>query len=220
MTLGPILAIAGSVVTAFLLSAIIFYKDGDNAMEGPAEFWSVLLMSGAYFSAFASMPTIAILSGSVLATERADRSIEFLLILPPTRRQIFVSKLILVSGLYSATLWVIVSSIAISHTLAGASNLAATIAERFPSIQWFAAANYLAVTTGLSTSCFSKNAAPCALLALFSPLALQIGLLLVQKKMGLLVAVDALYVFSGSCILIGSLILFVGWGYFERCESL
>jgi|GEM_PF-5988547 len=220
LSLSSISMVAGSVVASFLLSAFIFCNESDFTKNDTSEFWSVLLMSGAYFSAFASMPTIAILSGSVLASERADRSIEFLSILPPTRTQIFGSKLILVSAVCLTTLWIILSSIATANALAGDSILAATVVERFPSIQWIVAANFLNIAVGLSASCFSKNSALCALLAFFSPLALQINLLIAQKKMGLFNAFDALYVFLGSCILLGSLTLTIGWQYFKRNDVL
>jgi len=53
-----------------------------------------------------SLLTIAMLGGNAMAAERADRSAEFLLYLPPSRRSLITSKIILAVGA-SLVIWIV-----------------------------------------------------------------------------------------------------------------
>jgi ABC-type transport system involved in multi-copper enzyme maturation permease subunit len=55
----------------------------------------VRLLDASFFSMALSQLTLAVLAGNSIAAERADRSAEFLAYLPPSRKQILASKLLL-----------------------------------------------------------------------------------------------------------------------------
>ncbi len=61
----------------------------------PTGEWATQLLAASFFSLSLSQLTLAILAGNAIASERADRSAEFLAYLPPSRRQILASKLLL-----------------------------------------------------------------------------------------------------------------------------
>jgi len=60
----------------------------------------------AFFSLVASLLTVVALAGNAIASERVDRSAEFLAYLPPTRRQILASKFSVAFGACAAV-WLI-----------------------------------------------------------------------------------------------------------------
>ena len=61
----------------------------------PAGEWSALLLMASFLSLGLSQLTLVMLAGNSIASERADRSAEFLAYLPPSRTQILASKLLL-----------------------------------------------------------------------------------------------------------------------------
>ena len=71
-----------------------------------------------------SMVTIAMLGGNAMAAERADRSAEFLFYLPPSRRSLIASKIILAVGA-SLLIWIVngVTLLVIAPRLPGAPSL-------------------------------------------------------------------------------------------------
>jgi ABC-type transport system involved in multi-copper enzyme maturation permease subunit len=72
----------------------------------PAEEWSVLLLTASLFSLVLSQLTLVTLAGNSIASERADRSAEFLTYLPPSRLQILASK-VLLALLAAAVIWAV-----------------------------------------------------------------------------------------------------------------
>jgi ABC-type transport system involved in multi-copper enzyme maturation permease subunit len=72
--------------------------------------WSVRLLDASFFRLALSQLTLAVLAGNSIASERADRSAEFLAYLPPSRRQILASKFLL-ALLPTGVVWVVNTSI-------------------------------------------------------------------------------------------------------------
>ncbi len=77
-----------------------------------------------YVSLSLSLLTIAMLGGNAMAAERADRSAEFLAYLPPSRRRLLVSKIILAAGA-SLLIWIVnmVTLLVLAPRLPGAPPL-------------------------------------------------------------------------------------------------
>jgi hypothetical protein len=68
--------------------------------------WSELLPAASFFSLVLSQLTLAVLAGNSIASERADRSAEFLACLPPSRMQILASKFLL-ALLAAGAIWAV-----------------------------------------------------------------------------------------------------------------
>jgi hypothetical protein len=218
LAVSPVIMIIVSILACFGLAALVFVSDSSLTSSNPRLLWSIILVSGGYFGACASIPTLGILSGTILANERADRSIEMLSYLPLTRTQIYASKLAVAGVISVATFWVLLSAIAIGHILAGSSELVRSLPERFPAIAWFAASYLLVLAVGLTTSSVSTSSGACTLTAFIAPVALQITAAVIQRQIGLLTGIDSLYVFVAASIIISGLLLFFSWWHFARRE--
>jgi ABC-type transport system involved in multi-copper enzyme maturation permease subunit len=75
------------------------------SLPGAAE-WSELLLTASLFSLGLSQLALVTLAGNSIASERADRSAEFLAYLPPSRLRILASKLLL-ALLAAAVIWTV-----------------------------------------------------------------------------------------------------------------
>ncbi len=74
---------------------------------GQMRHWNYEIVTAcAYFSLILSLVPIAMLGGKAMAAERADRSAEFLAYLPPSRRSLIASKIILAVGA-SLVIWIV-----------------------------------------------------------------------------------------------------------------
>src|SRR5687768_11798412 len=87
-----LLAAPYGVVAAAVMQMPLWYE------STRASAWAVLLATGCYFSVMCSQAALAMLSGHLIAVERADRSIEFIAYLPPSRLQLLLSKLLILAG--------------------------------------------------------------------------------------------------------------------------
>jgi ABC-2 family transporter protein len=92
LLLGPYAAVSGAALHAHWPS------------WPPAAEWSALLLTASLFSLGLSELTLVTLAGNAIASERADRSAEFLAYLPPSRLQILASKFLL-ALLTVAVIW-------------------------------------------------------------------------------------------------------------------
>lgn len=72
----------------------------------PAAEWPGLLLTASLFSLGLSELTLVTLAGNSIASERADRSAEFLAYLPPSRLQILASK-VLLALLAAGVIWAV-----------------------------------------------------------------------------------------------------------------
>ena len=70
----------------------------------PAPAWSTVLFYTGLYSLVLSTLTVALLGGNAIAVERPDRSAEFLAYLPPTRRKVLASKVLLAMIVWAAIL--------------------------------------------------------------------------------------------------------------------
>jgi hypothetical protein len=68
--------------------------------------WPALLQMASFFSLVLSQLTLGLLAGNSIASERADRSAEFLAYLPPSRLEILASKLLL-ALLTAGVIWAV-----------------------------------------------------------------------------------------------------------------
>jgi ABC-type Na+ efflux pump permease subunit len=90
---------------------------GAGALYGPwpswpsVADWSARLLDASFFSLALSPLTLAVLAGNSIASERADRSAEFLACLPPSRLEILASKLLL-TLLAAGAIWAVNLSVA------------------------------------------------------------------------------------------------------------
>lgn len=89
--------IAAFVLLIAPLAAVVAVNGYSNARYATTLWpWPTALQAAATLSMALSMITAALLGGSAFASERADRSAEFLAYLPPTRAQILTSKATLI----------------------------------------------------------------------------------------------------------------------------
>lgn len=72
----------------------------------PAREWSAALLTASFFSLALSQLTLVVLAGNSIASERADRSAEFLAYLPPSRLRILASKALL-ALLSAGVIWAV-----------------------------------------------------------------------------------------------------------------
>ena len=94
-------------ICAYLIPILTLCGDiskfwGDGAME----LWIVVLKSGGSLCSYTSVAALAMIAGTIIATERADRSAEFLAALPPSRFDILFSKLCIVFALALFSLFI------------------------------------------------------------------------------------------------------------------
>jgi ABC-type transport system involved in multi-copper enzyme maturation permease subunit len=85
------------------VAAVVLYAHWPS-LPAAAE-WSRLLLTASLFSLGLSSLTLVTLAGNSIASERADRSAEFLAYLPPSRLRILVSKALL-ALLVAGVIWV------------------------------------------------------------------------------------------------------------------
>lgn len=81
------------MATPYVIGATVILRDRGRgaALASP---WAELLAMAAVASVSLSTLTIVTLTGNAIAGERVDRSAEFLASLPPSRRQVLASKLV------------------------------------------------------------------------------------------------------------------------------
>jgi len=159
-------------VVASAVMQMPLWQESTNASA-----WAVLLATGCYFSVMCSQASLAMLSGHVIAVERADRSVEFIAYLPPSRFQLLISKL---SVLASAAVVVWGVNLAIrelSGYLAGdAGDPAHALIADMASFWSLAAVGALAMGAGWCASCMLSGTGGPVAMAFFSPMIL-VGLL-------------------------------------------
>lgn len=142
-----------------------------------ASAWAVLLATGCYFSVMCSQAALAMLSGHVIAVERADRSIEFIAYLPPSRIQLLMSKLLVLASAIVVVWGANLALRELSGYLAGdARNPAHALIADMASFWSLAAVGALAMGAGWCASCTLSGTGGPVAMAFFSPMIL-VGLL-------------------------------------------
>ncbi|MBN2561194.1 MAG: ABC transporter permease [Phycisphaerae bacterium] len=176
--------------------------------------WMVLSLASLGCSLF----TMALLGGNAVASERADRSAEFLAYLPPSRRAIIASKVILAVG---ACLLVWIINLAIIYGLGPLLPDAEGEASRLPGDRFTDAVPYLASTAvilfGVAWFCSSFLASPA--------IATGIGIFAPVLVAGALQAIEYFFHpaffefgrwYNTACVVLGILGFAAGTGYYLR----
>lgn len=96
--------LAGSIIACFVaptVTNVLVARGGGELLNESVMLVSASLAGGSLLGLIAVVVFSALLSASVLTLERSDRSSQFLACLPPTRFQIYLSKLIVILGVVS-----------------------------------------------------------------------------------------------------------------------
>ncbi len=182
----------------------------------PASAWAVLLGIGSYFSVMCSQPTLAMISGNIIAAERSDRSAEFLAYLPPSRVQVLLSKFIVLAAAV-VVVWGFHFGVSfIAYWLAGGVQAAETMTTDLVPLRYLAAIGFAAVGSGWCASAMSENTGPAVALAFATPLVLLGVLALTQYLTGWPYSLDYAKVYFSACAVCGAVLFMSGTVYFLR----
>jgi len=212
----PISGVLVGLVLPFVISATMFLWDRGNSDQPLAFVWSGILIWGAIIAACFSVLSLAALSGNIIASERAERSAEFLAYLPPSRSLIFTSKLVVVAVAGALVGWIILVAVAGARVLAGDDGPPGSLGSGGNLFGVIAAADFLITGTGVWFSARGRSPGLCAVLALLSPVAVQIVILTIQVQTEWPDQESYSHVFIVSCLAIGSVALALAYGYFVR----
>ncbi len=185
----------------------------------PASAWAVMLGWGSFFSVACSQATLGMVSGSVIATERGDRSAEFLAYLPPARRQILQSKFAVLAGTAMVIYGVNLSVRFFADALAADTNGVEALTGDLPSMTYVAAVGVVAVGVGWCSSAALDNAGPAVALAFAAPLIVLSVLNLVEYLTGWPGEFYYERVYFGSSVGVGVIAFVIGTVYYlQRIE--
>jgi len=185
----------------------------------PTSAWAVLLGWGSFFSVMCSQPTLAMISGSIIAAERGDRSAEFLAYLPPARHQILQSKFTVLAGTAIVIYGVNLSIRLFANVLAGDTNGVEALTGDLPSMTYVAAVGVVAVGVGWCSSAAFSDAGPAVALAFAAPLIVLSVLNLIEYLTGWPGEFYYERIYFGSCVGVGVITFAIGTLYFlQRIE--
>jgi ABC-type transport system involved in multi-copper enzyme maturation permease subunit len=182
----------------------------------PATAWATLLGTGCYFSIMSSQPTLAMISGNIIAAERGDRSAEFLAYLPPSRKQILGSKFIVLAAATLIVWGFNLLVFLVADWLAGDTDAARTVISQMPSIRQFAAIGFVAVGAGWFASSISSSTGPAVAIALAAPMLVLVTLLLTNYLTDWPSELEFSRVYCVSCTVAGASLFAIGTTYFLR----
>jgi ABC-type transport system involved in multi-copper enzyme maturation permease subunit len=177
--------------------------------------WAGMLVSYGTVAMYLTICFAGLFGGHAIACERGDRSANFLACLPPTKLQILTSKLIVAAGATAALWgWILLTLCVIAPALSGASPTSGEIVTG-PGV-----ASVCVLTFGvgwMASAMMEKSTVP-ILVALVSPVAMSLALILVGNVFGIpLVRVSE---WSNLVSLASGLTAFIGgtWYYCRRME--
>jgi ABC-type transport system involved in multi-copper enzyme maturation permease subunit len=177
--------------------------------------WSALLLTAGFISLCLSQLTLVMVAGNSIASERADRSAEFLAYLPPSRLRILASKLLL-ALLATGVIWAVnlsVAELAVPMLGAPQDNSWDQLASR----PMLAASTVMVFGAGWLGSAVFNSPAAATSFGIAVPLVA--GPLLVQAASALFTSGapdDLKSVAIIVCLTLGSLSFVVGSAYFLR----
>jgi hypothetical protein len=215
----PLLMCAALLVVPYLIVATAVMQMPLWTEASASSAWAVLLATGCYFSVMCSQAGLAMLSGHLIAVERADRSIEFMAYLPPSRGQLLLSKALVLAGT-AAIVWLLNLAVQqLANWLAEDAAGAQALTPDLVSFPFLAAVGALAMGTGWCASCMLEGTGAAVGLAIFSPIVL-VGLLQsVSYFIGWPNENSFGEVYRGACWLFAFLFLILGSLYFlQRVE--
>ena len=178
--------------------------------------WAEMLHAYGTVWLYLTMCFAGLLGGHAIACERSDRSANFLACLPPTKRQILTSKLIVaIATLLAMWGWALLSVYCIA---AGLSHEPVGGDRQFVTLPGIASICVLTFGVGwMASAIFEKTTLP-ILLALLSPVAVSVVLIL----LGSLLSVSMVRVSDWTnpvCFVLGAAALAAGtWHYCRRVE--
>ncbi|WP_339909263.1 ABC transporter permease [Symmachiella dynata] len=206
----PLIAGLISLVAPYVLVALV-----PNA-GSPTSFWPRVLMSGGSLGFAGFYISMALLGGNVFAAERADRSAEFLAYLPPSKRQILISKGILLFGMATIIIGWNLTAIGVGIFLKSDMEWAGRFYEFLWTLGAVGAFGIAAAGTGwCASSMLSSNGGPVGL-GLLVPVVIAIGISVSNMLMG--VPSDAWFpqTIWAACSLVGVALFIVGCVYYLR----
>lgn len=172
LLLGAVLLVAPYFIVGLAVTHMPLWKEATMASA-----WSVLLATGSHFSVMCFQPTLAILSGNLIAVERGDRSAEFLGYLPPSRGLVLLSKGLVLAGVFILVWGWSLLVCAIAYWLSPESDASEELTSHLASLPRFACIGLLAAGAGWFASANVDNSGPAVALGLAAP-AVLFGLLL------------------------------------------
>lgn len=176
MSIGAFVLVAPYIVVGVAVTHMPLWQEATAASA-----WAVLLATGCHFSVMCSQPTLAILSGHIIAVERGDRSAEFLGYLPPSRGLVLFSKAVVLAGTF-LTIWGLYLLLhAIAFWISPDSDAARDLTSHMASLPRFAGLGLLAAGAGWCASANVDNSGPAVALGLAAP-AVLFGVLLATNS--------------------------------------
>lgn len=212
----PIAAGVVLLLAPFALAGMIVCNMPLWTEATPATAWATLLGAGYYFSIMCSQPTLAMISGNIIAAERSDRSAEFLAYLPPSRRQILSSKVVVLAAA-AIIVWGFNLAVAlIAEWLAGDTQAARAMTADLAPLGHLAAIGVVGVGAGWSASAVSSSTGPAVALAFAAPLVVLGGLSAIQYITGWPSVLTFAEIYFPCCGVIGVVLFLTGTVYFLR----
>lgn len=214
LLLGILLFVVPYVIVAVAVVNMPLWNEATAASA-----WAVLLATGCHFSVMSSQPTLAILSGHLIAVERGDRSAEFLGYLPPSRTMILLSKGLVLIGA-CGLIWGLNLSIHwIAYRLSPDSAAARDLTSHMASLSRFAAIGLLAAGAGWCASANLDNSGPSVALALAAPAVLFGALMTTNSAFNAPDHLAFSAVYFALCPILAAALFAIGtWSYLHRVE--
>jgi len=205
----PLLVGMVFLVAPYVVIALI--PDADSRMS----FWSRVLMTGGSLGFAGVYITMALLGGNIIATERADRSAEFLAYLPPSKRQILMSKGVLLIGAAAIMIGWNLTAVGLGVVLSDVE-WAGKSRELTEALGAVAALGIAAAGTGwCASSMLSSSGGPVGL-GLLLPLVVVIGTRVFNYALGWPTDDWLVRTMFAGCVLTGVLLFIVGCVYYLR----
>lgn len=176
LLIGAFVLVAPYIVVGVAVTHMPLWQEATAASA-----WAVLLATGCHFSVMCSQPTLAILSGHIIAVERGDRSAEFLGYLPPSRGLVLFSKAVVLAGTFLMIWGLNLLLHATAFWLSPESDAAHDLTSHMASLPRFAGIGLLAAGAGWCASANVDNSGPAVALGLAAP-AVLFGMLLAANS--------------------------------------
>jgi hypothetical protein len=209
----PIVTGIASLIGSFVLAILIASSASAAPLwsEASATAWALALKHGSTFSAILCQATLAMIGGTIIATERADRSAEFLAYLPPSRWQLLRSKMVVFLGAFGIIWGICIVADLLSRWLD--SDVAAAVT----SVPLTAIAPIGIVSSGIGWCASAKfdNTGPAVGLAFAAPLAM-IGAIQGARWLFNWPISSVPDIFSISCTTLGIAAFLLGSIYYVR----
>ncbi len=208
----PILVGVTMAIGAFALSSMM-YGFADLWQGGSMEAWALMMETGSSLSLMTSVMALTMLSGTIIAAERADRSSEFLAYLPPSRAQVLLSKAIVLGSSSVLALCVGGGGVVLADWLSGENSANAGFHLPLLDLVPFA---LISIGVGWCASARFENTGPSVGLGFAAPLVIVAAVHLIQHFFGIPDDESLGTTIATCCTVTGLACLVVGSVYFIR----